>query len=685
MMRYNGILVACFFVLSQSLIGFSQVEEDEACLPPDKKIVKLIEKAKTTAAPASYKIFQQAIDANSDNAMAFFEYALSTFKEGQEAYSNSYDPGKGDRLMIKARSLFEKSLEKCADYHADVYYYLGGLYYMEGNNALAFSYFNKFLKFESLSDNRYPKDYDKKKKEVQKLLGESQKEADLYANKVPFDPRIVKNVSTSRDEFFPMISPDNELIFFTRRVDKTNKGDFVKRVVEEFTMAKRLDVDHEFDGGAPIPPPFNDGTFDNYGAATVSVDNKEMIICACKFENFQGQEYKNCDLYITYFERGEGHDFKWTPLQNMGSNINTKDGWEGQPSLSADGNTLYFTAVRPSTKKDDIFMSKRKADGTWTVALPVEEINTPGKDKSPFLHQDSHTLYFVSESSNERDGIGGLDIFYSQMGKDGKWGTPKNIGYPINTTDDEIGLFVSTDGKQAYFSSRVGGVWNIYSFELYKEARPKAVVLVKGELKDPNGDPVKDAEVEIAYGGSDRIDKIRVNGDDGKYAAIIAVEDDQEPEDIMVTVKKEGHAFDSKLISKETLAENTFIKETNMELRKIEVGVPYTINDILYATNSDELSSNSKFILKQFARFLKENPTIKVSIQGHTDDVGDDDKNLKLSDKRANGVKTYLVSLGIDAKRLKAKGYGETQPSVPNTSAENRAKNRRTDFVIEEL
>jgi outer membrane protein OmpA-like peptidoglycan-associated protein len=218
---------------------------------------------------------------------------------------------------------------------------------------------------------------------------------------------------------------------------------------------------------------------------------------------------------------------------------------------------------------------------------------------------------------------------------------------------------------------------------LYEEARPKSVAILKGELTDENGEPVKDATIEIAYAGSDEVTQVKVNGDDGKYAAVVKTDTKQ---DVMVTVKKEGHAFDSKLITKEEIKpEEVSIRNNDLTVKELKVGEAYTINDILYATSSYALNDKSKFILKGFARFLKENPTIAVSIQGHTDDVGDDGKNMTLSENRAKGVKDYLVSLGIDPKRLSAKGYGETMPKVDNDSEENRAINRRTDFVIEKL
>jgi outer membrane protein OmpA-like peptidoglycan-associated protein len=291
-------------------------------------------------------------------------------------------------------------------------------------------------------------------------------------------------------------------------------------------------------------------------------------------------------------------------------------------------------------------------------------------------------LYFVSECTKDRPGVGGLDIFYIRY-ENGTWTSPKNIGYPINSEADELGLFVSIDGAVAYYSSRVGGNWNIYSFELYEEARPKSVAVLKGELKDENGEPVKDAVIEISYEDSEEVTKIKVNGDDGKYAAIVKTEKKQ---DVMVTVKKEGHAFDTRLIAKEEFKkEDVAVRDKDLSVKKLKVGEAYTIKEILYATNSVSLTASSKFILRGFARFLRENPTLTVSIQGHTDDVGDDAENLDLSERRAQGVQKYIQSLGIEAHRLSAKGYGESMPKVENSNSFNRSQNRRTDFFIEGL
>lgn len=669
-------------IIFSANIVFAQ-EEAEECAEPSKKVIKLIKAAIESKTPReAVENFNAAIKLDEENATAYYEYAMYAYNSGLDYYKALPNPAKGDRSFQKAEDLFQQALDICSDFHANCTYYLGVINYTQQDKPTAIMWFKQFAVYKHNSVERYPEDYSKKLADVNEVLKDLEEEQSIKNDAVPFEPSIVKHVSTSNNEYFPMISPDNEMIFYTRKLDKANLGDIRSNVLEEFTYSTRANMNSEFDGGAPFAAPFNDGSVQSYGAATLSVDNKEMVICACKRETVFNQPYMNCDLYIATYERsGEGgNDFSWSALVNMGDQINTPDGWEAQPSMSADGMTLYYTVSRPDSRSNDIYISNRNDDGTWGEGVPFNIINTDGKDKSPFLHQDSETLYFVSECTKERPGVGGLDIFYIRHQPDGSWSEPKNIGYPINSTSDELGLFVSIDGRVAYFSSYLQGNWNIYSFELYEEARPKAVALLKGNLTDEDGQAVEGATIEISYANSDEVTEVKVNGDDGSYAAIVKTEVKQ---DVMVTVKKEGHAFDSRLIAKEDFKENDVtLRGKDLEVKELKVGEAYIINDILYATNSNALNSDSKFILKGFARFLNENSSIKVSIEGHTDDVGDDAKNMKLSSDRAKGVKDFLVSLGVDKLRLTAKGLGETQPKVENDSSTNRAINRRTEFVI---
>jgi len=660
----------------------SSQEVSEECSPPSKKIIKTINAAKKAKDSRSAVLkFKEAIEANESNAMAYYEYALYTYKKALRLYKSNPNPAMGNRSFHTAAKMFEETINLCAEYHSNCYYYLGLIRYSLGDDVGAVEWFKQFISYNHSDAEKYANDHNQRLKDAVEVVENLEYTNKVKTETVPFAPIKVKNVSTGTDEYFPMISPDNELIYYTRKNRIGGPG--VKTAIrEQFTCSVRPNIHSEFDGGSVLPPPFNQSDITSYGASTMSVDNKELIICACKMEKVGVQDYKNCDLYSSTYSFGgrDGSTLVWSPLKNLGDHINTPTGWEGQPSLSADGKTLYYTANRASTRDNDIFVVKRDENGEWGNAQPFDVVNTDGKDKSPFLHQDSETLYFVSESTKERPGVGGLDIFFIRQDENGNWSKPKNIGYPINSEKDELGIFVSIDGKEAYFSSRISGNWNIYSFDLYEEARPQSVALLTGNLEDENGAPVSDAKIEIAYEGTDVTTTVNVNGNDGKYAAIVKM---KKPQDVMVTVVKEGHAFDSKLISKNQMNEGDLtIRGNNLSVKKLELGASYTINDILFATNSAELNGKSKFILKGFARFLKQNESIQVSINGHTDDVGDANENMELSKSRADGVRKYLLSLGIDQERLESNGYGETRPKLDNDTPQNRAQNRRTDFVI---
>lgn len=672
-------------MLWSPLCMWAQEEIDEACKEPDKKTTKILSKlSEASNVQEKVDVFNKAIERSPENALVYFQYGKYAFDQGMGYYENEPNPKKGDRSMETVVEQMKKAIELCPEVHAEAYYCAGvGLYYLAKTEE-AMDYFRKFLDYENDDNNRYPNDYLKMVSDVKGVIKNYEEEKAFYADSVPFEPFMVPNVSSRNDEYFPMISPDNELMFFTRKVNRANLGDIVSDIREEFTFAERPNLESKFNSGTPFDPPFNDGSFKSYGAATMSVDNKEIILCACKDIDIAGQTYLNCDLYrAEYFRTGAGgNDYQWSELENLGGNINTADGWEGQPSLSADGNTLYFTAMRASTQDNDIYYSKRQADGSWGPAVPFVEVNTPFKDKSPFIHQDDETFYFVSTSTDARRGAGGLDIFYVRREGD-SWSEPKNIGVPINTDADELGIFVSAEGSLAYFSSRQEGDWNIFGFELYVEARPESVVIVKGNLEDEYGEGVEGASVDVTYGEDGKKQSFRVNGNDGRFAAVVKTGKKQ---DVMLSVKQEGKAPEAKLISKETLAtvgkETASLEAGAMKVEALEEGKTYELEDILYATSSAIASKSSALILSSFADFMLENPTVKVKIVGHTDDVGDEEDNRLLSEKRANNVMKALIERGVPATRLQAEGLGESQPRASNDTPEGRALNRRTEFKV---
>jgi outer membrane protein OmpA-like peptidoglycan-associated protein len=325
-------------------------------------------------------------------------------------------------------------------------------------------------------------------------------------------------------------------------------------------------------------------------------------------------------------------------------------------------------------------MSTKNEKGAWTTPVNLGNvINTPEHELTPFIHSDSQTLYFASKGHK---GMGGYDLYYSKKDSLGNWMKPRNMGYPINTEYDENSFFVSLDGTKGYFATdrtddklKGPGGLDIFSFDLYKEARPEEVVFIEGTVKRDDNKPVV-GEIELVDMVTNEVTKVDIDSTDGKYVAVVTNKND-----MLLTLKAEGVAFTSKIIdSDETQkGEPTTV---NVETKEIEVGEEYRLNDINFASNSSELNDKTKFIIKEFSGFLKKNPKLKISINGHTDNVGDDQGNLTLSANRAKAVYEYLITLGIAAERMAHKGYGEKVPIASNNSEFGRAKNRRTEFVI---
>lgn len=658
-------------------------EDAGACDPPtDKKVLKLLEDAgKAKDANARHQKLKAAVDADPDCAECLLRAGISAYRIAREA----------NRDMAPALRYLEQLHARCPEYHSDLPYHMGMIQARMGEHADALASFEAFRKFPADDAKRMSKDYDRKAGEVDSYLPELRFMADFYSNKAPFDPTPVPNVNTKADEYLPMLSPDNELLFFTRVGKHQPKGYVTAVDVEEFIESRR-GKDDGFDAGKPLPDPFNQG--DSYGGVTISVNNKEMYVTVCTATDQRG--YRNCDLFRTHYDvrfdlDAGGPVYEWTELRSLGPDINSPNGWESQPTLSADGRTLYFAANRADSRGMDIFQSLRDENGNWGAAEPVPGINTDGDEKAPFLHSDSRTLYFAARPPVDEQGrpdvtrghrgAGGWDIFYSRMDDDGRWGTPRNIGHPINTADDEHGLIVSADGRTAYFASnryRGAGGLDILHFDLPRAARPEDILVVKGEVRDEQGRLVTDAVVEVKYMDTRRTEVISVDGTDGRYATVVRL---KEGDDVVLTVKKKDHVFDTRAFSAaDTVRGGT--AEVDMTVQKIAVGKSYKVNDIRYATNSAAITDASQYILDELIGFLRENPTVKIRIEGHTDNVGRLEDNMVLSNDRANTVMRYLVDKGIKPARLSAKGLGPTKPEATNDTADGRALNRRTEFVI---
>jgi outer membrane protein OmpA-like peptidoglycan-associated protein len=572
---------------------------------------------------------------------------------------------------------FYKAIASCPNIHSEPYYFIGFDYYERKMNDSAIKYLEKFLNFKDDDETKFGKDWSAEVYNAKMMLKTSKQENSLRKN-VQFDPKVIRGVSTERDEYLAYISPDDKSCYFVRRVAVQNKNQvYASDKEKELFMVAVRDKTGMFNSGEPMGPPFN-VTDDNQGGCTISIDNKHLYFAMMRFE---GGAQPNCDIYVSDNTYGE-----WGDIRKLSPNVNHPVYWDSQPTIASDGITLYFASDRPGGYGgiDLYYTVKDLKTGAWSVPVNMgPKINTAGDEKTPFIHSDSETLYF---SSTGHAGFGGYDIFYVRRNEKGEWQDPENIGSPINGPGEDTGFFVSSDSKTGYFFSynegkvqgKGIGRYDLFGFDLYAEARPQAIALVKGTVKDTSGQDVSNAIVEIKDTKTKKVSYANVDSTSGDYMFAV-----KKTSEVLLTVKKDGIAFNTKKFSAAELPEKTMEPPVvNIKVQEAKAGNSFVIDHILYNTNSAELKPESRNVLENFAAYLKENPQIRIEIQGHTDNVGVAKDNYALSSNRAFSVKSVLEELGVDGKRIEAKGYGADKPIADNRTESGRARNRRTEFLI---
>lgn len=475
------------------------------------------------------------------------------------------------------------------------------------------------------------------------------------AHPVSFNPKnLGVNINSAYDDYFPAETPDGSQLFFTRRLGSNEDLFQSKATAGNRNLAQPLDLNIN-------TPEFNEGS------PSISANANLLFFTTCNRPNVLG----SCDIFYTYFD-GK----KWTPASGINKPVNTPY-WDAQPSFSADGRAMYFSSDRPGGKGGrDIWVSYLNDQLQWSEPQNLgSTINTPNDDQTPFIHPDGVSLYFAS---NGHVGMGMNDLFLSK--KDGaSWTVPVNLGYPINTEKDEMGLFVTTDGRKAYYaSSRDGGLGklDLYEFDLPSNLQPQKTTYVKVQVRDAQTKYPLYAQYQVIdLGTKQEILKGTTNGEGNFVACLVA------SKNYALLVNKENYLFHSENFALQT---TSLLKPYNMDvyLQPIISGSSIVLNNIFYKVNDFSLLENSYVELNKVVELLQKNPALKVEISGHTDNTGDAAYNLSLSQKRAQSVVNYLVQKGIPANRLVAKGYGMNKPVAENDTEANRSKNRRTELRI---
>ena len=637
--------------------------------------------------------------------------AVKLFKEAQIVPSQQLDPRTGypdfqagvlilDKCLTKDPNFWEayllraefhlnlrKKSEAIADYENALrinpehsrtgmtFYQLGDLYLDRGEYAKSKQYIQGFLKNPNANS-----DYLKMGRFIYDCATFS---LEAMKNPVPFNPvNAGPGVNTRYAEYYPTLTVDGKQLFFTRALPFGNQN-----IQEDFFISKNVTGTW----GTAVPMPNNVNTERNEGAPTVSANGRGLVFVACSDEaGDYGENRKgkgSCDLYYT-----ERIGDQWLNPMNIPGDINTYH-WETQPSLSADGKTLYFIrglrGKGADFRNSDIYVSHLGEHGKWLPAERLPDIiNTPYAEESVHIHPDGKTLYFASRG---HVGLGGSDLFVSQLGADGTWSKPTNLGYPINTLNDENSLIVSAEGTIAFFASdRAGGFGDldIYTFELPKTLQPTTTYYFEGN--------VFDAITLGALGGHFTLKDIATGE--------VVVISDADPvtgtftvplpsnRQYVIDVSFKGYA-PSSLGFDLTYKDNQTTYHLDIPMNPLNSGKENVLQNIYFDLNSAVLRRSSYVELNNLANFLRENPNIKIELGGHTDTRGEAKDNLKLSSDRAKSVYDYLIQTEhIPSERLSFKGYGETSPIVGDSeiaamrsdSEKEKAhqKNRRTVYKI---
>lgn len=478
-------------------------------------------------------------------------------------------------------------------------------------------------------------------------------------------------VNSNSGDYSSVLSADQNTIFFTSRRPETTgtQKDADGNFMEDIYMATKTKTgwSKAQNIGAPINTEWHEAT------VGISPDGQTILI----YRDDSGDG----NIYTTTLNG----DVWSTPIK-LNDNINTKH-WEPSAFISADGTKLYFTSDKPGGYGGrDLYVSKREFAGDWEKAVNMgPAINTPYDEDAPFIHPDGVTLYF---SSNGHNTMGGFDIFSSFLLNADTWSEPINVGYPINTTDDDVFYVISPDGRTAYFSSfREGGVGEKDNYmATFPSVKAKPLALIKGNVIDESGKPAKNAVVTVTDNETEKVVGVyNANSKTGTFLYILTP-----GKNYNITYQADGHLFYSE--NMEIKKESDYAEmNKDIKLNPITVGSKIVLNNIFFDFDKATLRPLSNVELKNLVTLMRSNPNLKVEISGHTDSKGNDEYNRKLSEERAKAVVNKLVENGISADRFKAKGYGEKTPSVSNTKAngtddaEGRQLNRRVELTITEI
>lgn len=556
---------------------------------------------------------------------------------------------------------------------------------------------------------------------AQKLIQNCKNAIEILSDTIK--ENIVENIqapiNSQYSEYVPVISADESVMIYTYRGIKSKGAEKLPVSMNSESYTEDVFISYNKNGTWTEPVSIGDNiNSEGHDAAiALSVDGQTLFI-------YKSENNNNGDIYVSKL-----HGKDWSKPTPIKGDVNKKDSWEGSVSLSANGKILYFASDRAGGFGGrDIYKAELQANDTWgNVQNLGDKINTNYNDDAPFIHPDNKTFYFSSEGQTS---IGGYDIFYSKLDDNGSFEAPINIGYPINTINDDRYFVLAADGKTGYYSG--GGENSIGEQDIFriitgKVGKPVLALLLGNVYYNdaPVGSLMNlfkgdDAELEGTFKSNDETGKYVMALTPGRYEIEVELASGQIVRDSInleqiteyVELYKDFRIYsDSNLIAKNNTALQEVLNKTlsgepktidtlftanvgkPKDVKPLEPGRTFVLNNIYYDWDKATLRPESTQELDRLVVILNENRTVKIEISSHTDTRGSDVYNQNLSQKRANSVVSYLVAKGIKKDRFKAVGRGETKPVedcskdaacgvTRNDDCPCHQKNRRTEFKV---
>ncbi len=588
----------------------------------------------------------------------------------------------------RAATYFKKVLSLNPDYKFSINYLIGRSLQFGLDFDEAIGYYQKYE--EMLSENPTYSGSDKVDgEEVKKRILECYNGKEFVSNPQNYSIRNMgAQINSVYDDYAPVINRENSLMIFTTRRKDGN-------------LSKDVDIDNEFFEDI-FYSNFEDGKWQsakNIGTPiNTEFHNSNLSLSADGNILFLYTDENNGDILVS----NKAEDGTWSEPATIGPNINSLGFKESSVCLSPDGSTLYFSSNRPGGYGgSDIYYSVKDKKGAWKKAKNLGSvINTKYDDDGPFVDFSGDYFYF---SSKGHKGMGGYDIFKSEyLIEEESWGDPVNLGYPINTSDNDIYFVSSNDGEIAYYATVRGGGYglsDIYSikegqFEIPEEsdsvsrdttssvaekaAPEKKNVILNLRIKDQSGE-LTNAKVSL-INVDNQIVAAQRKMDDGVYKFKVENPDNST---YRLSVEKDGFAFINEDILFDGSEDEITQKDREIILKPLSVGTTKVLRNIYFDFNKSSIKSSSFDELSKVENMLDRNPSLEIELGGHTDNIGKKEFNKRLSKARVEEVKKYLVKKGIDPRRITTVGYGEEKPLASNDDEkEGRELNRRVEFKV---